>query len=281
MYRLARHCDGRVRFWQCDNEPNNVGLTWLGTAQDYVAQLKVMHRAVNDADPAAAAVLGGATYGLPASAPDSPERQFYDVLLRDGRDAFDVFDLYLYGPAEQILTDIDAARSMMRALGYEKPLLVGDYNAPWPNLYPEATAAMEQAIAAVQVGNDSGRTPEDAALATLYAHGRPAAATADVHARLPAGAGRQAGPAARSSCATCWPRRREFAAQSAGISRKWWCGSSVTPSTVRTSRRPRFAWPWPAYAEVIDAFGQTEPVEVHDGRVRLQVSLTPLFVMAD
>ena len=59
MYRLARHCDGRVRFWQCDNEPNNVGLTWLGTAQDYVAQLKVMHRAVNDADPAAAAVLGG------------------------------------------------------------------------------------------------------------------------------------------------------------------------------------------------------------------------------
>ena len=50
---------------------------------------------------------------------------------------------------------------------------------------------------------------------------------------------------------------------------------------VRTSRRPRFAWPWPAYAEVIDAFGQTEPVEVHDGRVRLQVSLTPLFVMAD
>jgi hypothetical protein len=32
---------------------------------------------------------------------------------------------------------------------------------------------------------------------------------------------------------------------------------------------------------VIDAFGQTEPVEVHDGRVRLQVSLTPLFVMTD
>jgi hypothetical protein len=39
-----------------------------------------------------------------------------------------------------------------------------------------------------------------------------------------------------------------------------------------------FAWPWPAaYAEVIDAFGQTQPVEVHDGRVRLRVSLTPLF----
>jgi len=57
---------------------------------------------------------------------------------------------------------------MMRVYGYEKPLLVAEYNAPWPNLYPEATAAMEQAIAAVQVGNDSGRTPAEAALASLY-----------------------------------------------------------------------------------------------------------------
>jgi hypothetical protein len=34
----------------------------------------------------------------------------------------------------------------MRAFGYEKPLLVGEYNAPWPNQFPEATAAMQQAM---------------------------------------------------------------------------------------------------------------------------------------
>jgi hypothetical protein len=40
-------------------------------------------------------------YGLPAGAPDSPERRFFDRLLRDGRAAFDLFDLHLYGPAER------------------------------------------------------------------------------------------------------------------------------------------------------------------------------------
>jgi len=93
--RLVRHCDGRVRYWQCDNEPSNVGLTWAGTAAEYVAQLQVLHRAVKDTDPGAAVVLGGAPYALPASPPGSPERQFFDVLLRDGRDFFDLFDLHL------------------------------------------------------------------------------------------------------------------------------------------------------------------------------------------
>ena len=49
VFRMVRHCAGRVHFWQCDNEPSNVGLTWLGSAQDYVAQLQVMHRAVKEA----------------------------------------------------------------------------------------------------------------------------------------------------------------------------------------------------------------------------------------
>ena len=159
VHRLVRHCGGRVRWWQCDNEPCNVGLTWAGSAQEYLAQLRVMHRAVREADPAAAVVLGGAPYALPASAPDSPERQFFHLLLRDGRDAFDVFDLPLYGPADRILDDIDTARSMMRAFGYEKPLLVGEYNAPWPNQFPEATAAMQQAMQPA---------PDEAAMAGLY-----------------------------------------------------------------------------------------------------------------
>jgi hypothetical protein len=174
--RLVRHCAGRVRYWQCDNEPSNVGLTWAGTAAEYVAQLRVLHRAVRDADPGAAVVLGGAPYALPASPPGSPERQFFDVLLRDGRDFFDLFDLHLYGDASRIPADIETTREMMRAFGYEKPLMVGEYNAPWPNLYPDATAAMEQVMAAAFAGAAAGqggdpapqRTPEEAAMASLY-----------------------------------------------------------------------------------------------------------------
>jgi hypothetical protein len=177
--RLVRHCAGRVRYWQCDNEPSNVGLLWAGTAAEYVAQLKVMYQAVKDADPDALVVLGGAPFGLPESPPDSPDRQFFDVLLRDGRDAFDLFDLHLYGEASRIPADIETARGLMRALGYEKPLVAGEYNAPWPNLYPEAVAAMQAAMAAAfaagpdvsggQGADGAGQqTPEQAAMASLY-----------------------------------------------------------------------------------------------------------------
>ena len=157
MDRLVRHCAGRVHYWQCDNEPCNVGLTWAGTAAEYVAQLQVMHRAVKDADPDAAVVLGGAPYALPAAASNTPERQFFDTLLRDGRDFFDLFDLHLYADASRILADIETAQGMMRAFGYERPLVVGEYNAPWPNLYPEATAAMEKAMAAAFAAALTGR----------------------------------------------------------------------------------------------------------------------------
>jgi hypothetical protein len=177
--RLVRHCAGRVRYWQCDNEPSNVGLLWAGTAAEYVAQLEVLYRAVKDADPEAAVVLGGAPFGLPESPPDSPDRQFFEVLLHEGRDHFDLFDLHLYGEAERIPADVETARGLMRAHGYEKPLVAGEYNAPWPNLFPEAVAAMQAALAAAFAGGAdepggqdpdaaSRPTPEQAAMAGLY-----------------------------------------------------------------------------------------------------------------
>ena len=67
----------------------------------------------------------------------------------------------------------------MRNFGYEKPLVAGEYNAPWPNLYPEAVAAMQAALAAAfAAGSDASgapgangapqQTPEQAAMARLY-----------------------------------------------------------------------------------------------------------------
>jgi len=184
--RLVSHCAGRVHYWQCDNEPSNVGLTWAGTAAEYVEQLKVMHRAVDEADPHAAVVLGGAPYALPTSAPDSAERRFFDVLLRDGRDHFDFFDLHLYADAEKIPRDIETVRGMMRAHGYERPVLIGEYGAPTPEQFPDARAAIYQAMTAAfaaQVAPSAGAqhdpkdskpaaapapTPDRAAVAALY-----------------------------------------------------------------------------------------------------------------
>jgi hypothetical protein len=43
-----------------------------------------------------------------------------------------------------------------------------------------------------------------------------------------------------------------------------------------------FDWIWPAtQASAVDALGQMQSVELHDGRLTTQVSLTPLFITAD
>jgi len=256
--RLVDHCGGRVHYWQCDNEPSNLGLTWAGTAEEYLAQLRVFHRAVKEADPEAAVVLGGAAYALPAAAADSPERRFFDRVLADGRDHFDLFDLHLYGPADRIVDDIEAARGMMRAFGYEKPLVVGEYNAPWPNLYPEATAAMEGAA--------------EAGLAGLYEHMAELPPQLQMFMR---GCPRELEDKRdRINCrelvmrnllalsagvrrTVCWNLAPDIpgyedllsvmdlcsrCAAAAGA-RCWWCGSSATPSPARTSRRWRSTGP--------------------------------------
>src|SRR5581483_12235489 len=76
--RVGRRCGGRVRYWQCDNEPSNTDLLWAGTAAEYVSQLETFCRAVKQADPAAAVVLGGCGYDVFSSEPGSPPRQFFD-----------------------------------------------------------------------------------------------------------------------------------------------------------------------------------------------------------
>jgi hypothetical protein len=361
--RLVGHCRGRVHFWQCDNEPSNVGLLWAGTAAEYLAQLEAMHQAVKAADPQAAVVLGGAPYTLPGSPPDSPERQFFDLLLRDGRDHFDLFDLHLYGEAGRIPADIEAVRGLMRAHGYEKPLVVGEYNAPWPNLFPEAVAAMQQALAAAFAGADPAaaggqQPPEQAAMASLYGHiddlppqlqmfmrGCPPELEAKRHRincrelvvrnllALAAGVRRT----------VCWnlapdipgyehhlsvmdllfgklalldyegaelsrrhPAADTFAllaSQLAGVEGVVRVEVPGRPglSLFEVERRGRdpllvvwdqrdaftgeddppvpFDRPWPASrAAAVDAFGQAQPAEVLDGRLRLQVSDTPLLV---
>jgi hypothetical protein len=131
---LVSHCRGRVRYWQCNNEPTNPML-WEGTAADYADQLKVFSRAVKAADPAALVVLAGAVdaFHSPADSqnPDAQaEHAFFDHLLRESADDFDVFDLHLYGDHYAIPTNIEVVRQKMAALGYQKPIFCGEYNGP-------------------------------------------------------------------------------------------------------------------------------------------------------
>ncbi|GAA4572211.1 hypothetical protein [Planotetraspora kaengkrachanensis] len=178
--RLVRHCGGRVHYWQCDNEPSNTDLLWAGTSAEYVAQLKVMYAAVKDADPEAAVVLGGCGYDVFSSEESDAPRQFFDHVVSAGHDAFDLFDVHLYGDAAEVPRSLGVARELMRAHGYLKPIVVGEYAAPVPFEFPEVGAVMYETLAqafaeppatqsTAELGERAGRdTPERRAMTALY-----------------------------------------------------------------------------------------------------------------
>ena len=131
---LVTHCEGRVRYWQSENEPTNP-LLWEGTAADYANQLKIFSRAVKAADPSAIVILAGAVDAFHAEVdaqnPDvQTEQAFFDQLLRESAADFDVFDLHLYGELYAITKNIEVVRQKMAALGYQKPIFCGEYNGP-------------------------------------------------------------------------------------------------------------------------------------------------------
>ncbi len=178
--RLVRHCAGRVKFWQCDNEPSNTALLWAGTAAEYVAQLEVMYAAVKEADPAATVVLGGCGYDVFSSEPDSGPRRFFEHLASAGKDWFDAFSVHLYGDPVDIPAYLETAREFMRRNGYLRPVLVGEYAGPVLFEFPELGAVVQSVLAEAfsgpptkmatdelreQVGQD---TPERRAMRALY-----------------------------------------------------------------------------------------------------------------
>jgi hypothetical protein len=178
--RLVRHCAGRVRYWQCDNEPSNTGLLWAGTAAEYVAQLEVMHRAVKRADPAAAVVLGGCGYDVLGSPQDSEPRRFFDHVASAGRDAFDLFSVNLYGDPHLVGEHVETARQLMRAHGYTRPIVAGEHGGPVLFEFPEVEAVLQATLAgalaeppATQSTDElraraAQETPQRRAMAALY-----------------------------------------------------------------------------------------------------------------
>ncbi len=134
VYDLVSHCKGKVQYWQNDSEPSNP-IYWSGTKEEFVDEVKVFYRAVKDADPAATVVLGGFDglfnpAGLPPMFGQQTGLTFFDYVLKEGRNSFDVFDLRLYANPYTIQGRVETIRAKMRALGYDKPILCTEYGGP-------------------------------------------------------------------------------------------------------------------------------------------------------
>jgi hypothetical protein len=178
---LVRRCAGRVRYFQCNNEPSNTGLLWAGTAEEYITTLTAFQLAVRRADPDALVVLGGCGYDVFSSPERSEPRQFFDHLVATGRDLFDVFSVHLYGEPTRVPEYVATARDLMRRHGYEKPVVAGEHGGPVLFEFPDAAGIIQEVFVqafsepagtqstdelAAQAGHDN---PERRALRALYA----------------------------------------------------------------------------------------------------------------
>lgn len=149
IFETVKRYRGRVRYWANDFEPTNPAF-WAGSKEQFVAQLRLFHRAVKTADPEAQVVLGGCD-GLffppgmksPAGGPMPPipgqeaHLAFFDYVLEEAGDQFDVFDLRLYLSPYFIAPRVDYIRERMRVNGYEKPIFAGEYGGPGFFEFPE------------------------------------------------------------------------------------------------------------------------------------------------
>jgi hypothetical protein len=90
---------------------------------------------VKAADPSAVVVVGGydGLFGPPGTR-QFPNQEnglaFFDYVLEEGRDEFDLFDLRLYGDPYTIPARVDFMRKKMLALGYDKPIVSTEYGGP-------------------------------------------------------------------------------------------------------------------------------------------------------
>ena len=134
---MVQRYRGRVRFWQNDCEPTNP-VFWAGTAEEYVAQLRVFSSAVREADPDAVVVLGGhdGLFRPPELGPGRgfPQQDeglaFFDHVVANARDAFDLFDLRLYADPYTIVPRVEHMRRRLAALGAEQPIVCTEYGGP-------------------------------------------------------------------------------------------------------------------------------------------------------
>lgn len=141
VYQLVKHCQGKVKYWQNDCEPNNP-VYWSGSDEEFITQLKVFYRAVKDADPDASVVLGGYD-GLfnPPGMWEYPGQarglSFFNKVINEASDYFDVFDLRLYGDPYTIPYRVNYFKQKMEAVGSIKPMICTEYNGPGFYAFPE------------------------------------------------------------------------------------------------------------------------------------------------
>lgn len=134
IYQVVKRCKGKVRYFENDWEAD-IKNQWAGTPEEYLKLLKTFHRAVKEADPNAKIIIGGHSGVFKNNSPG--KSLFFDYLLKEAKDYFDIFDIHLYSDAYDIPYRVEWFRKRMEKYGYSKPIVSTEYGGPLPEQFPE------------------------------------------------------------------------------------------------------------------------------------------------
>ena len=123
LRQFVQRYKGNVRYWQIENEVA-LPVFWGGSTELYVSLLSSAYRVIKSEDQEASILLAGiAGTGDPAKT---------KALLEQGRDYFNIADVHLYFPPEELPGKIAELRAQMKQFGYEKPIWVTETGGPHP-----------------------------------------------------------------------------------------------------------------------------------------------------
>ena len=134
IYKLVKHCNGRVRYWQTNWEPEMLGF-WEGSKQEYIETSKTFYTAVKKAFPQSLVVGGGHSGAFTNGKPVGYD--LYDHILTEGKSYFDLFDIHLFWDLYTVQYRINWFRKRMAHFGYSKPIISAAYGGPVPQQFPE------------------------------------------------------------------------------------------------------------------------------------------------
>ena len=140
IYDLVKRTKGKVKYWQRDTEPASQRHWEKDRAEEYVKTQKYFYNAVKAANPDAIVIDVSANGFFTNGEPNNAE--FFEYVLKEGKDYFDVLDVRLYGDKYTIPERVQWFRNKMREYGYEKPIVTTEYAGPTPFEFPEEYASI-------------------------------------------------------------------------------------------------------------------------------------------
>lgn len=162
--RLVREYAGRVNRFIIWNEPDiapdEYGVQFLGTVEDYYQLVKVAYLAAKQTNPRAQIHLGGLTYWHDVVFKRRPYLQrFLEVASRDptaraNNYYFDVVTVHIYFRTETVYAIITLFRDILRQAGLRHPIWLNETNAapaddpqmPWHNAMFQLTMDQQAAF---------------------------------------------------------------------------------------------------------------------------------------